>query len=48
VAALSAPALRGPVDETLQLVPMFPGKLEEFPGVEMRGFLAQKSFHAPL
>jgi len=48
VAALDAAALRCPVDESLELVAMAPAELEEFSGVEIRGFLTKKSFEAPL
>jgi hypothetical protein len=37
-----------PVGEGFEVVAIFPGKLEEFAGVEMRGFIAQESFKAPL
>lgn len=48
MAALDAAALCGPIDESLQLVAMAPAELEEFSGVEVRGFLTQKGFEAPL
>ena len=48
VAALDAAALCGPIDEALQLVAIAPAELEEFSGVEIRGFLTKKGFQAPL
>lgn len=48
VAALNAPALGGPVDEALEVVAMPPAQSEEFSGIEVSGFLAQKCFQSPL
>jgi hypothetical protein len=48
VAALDAAALCGPIDEALQLVAMPPTELQEFSGVEIRGFLTKKGFQTPL
>ncbi len=48
VAALDAAALCGPIDESLELVAVAPTELEEFSGVEIRGFLTKKGFQAPL
>jgi hypothetical protein len=48
VAALDAATLGCPVDESLELVAMTPAKLEEFSGVEIGGFPAQKGFETPL
>ena len=48
VAALNAAALRGPVDEALELVAMPPAQSEEFSGIKVGGFLAKKGFQSPL
>jgi hypothetical protein len=48
VAALDAATLGCPVDESLELVAMTPAKPQEFSGVEIGGFPAQKSFETPL
>src|SRR5215469_6597312 len=48
VTPLHAPALRGPVRKTLQLVPILPAQKQEFLGTHVRGFLAQKRFKPPL
>jgi hypothetical protein len=48
VAALDAAALGCPIDESLELVAMAPAELEEFHGVEIRGFLTKKGFETPL
>jgi hypothetical protein len=41
-------ALGGPIDESLELVAMAPAELEEFSGVELRGFVTKKGFETPL
>lgn len=46
--AHEATALGGPVDEAGEIVAVLPGKMEEFFGVEVSGFLAQEGFKAPL
>ena len=48
MAALDAATLGCPVDESLELVAMTPAKPQEFSGVEIGGFPAQKSFETPL
>ncbi len=48
MAALNAAALRGPVDESLELVTMAPAQSEEFSSVEIGGFFAEEGFEAPL
>ena len=37
----------GPIDESLELIAMAPAELEEFYGVEIRGFLTKKGFETP-
>lgn len=43
-----AAALCRPVGETVEIIAVFPGELEEFPGVEMGGFFPQEGLKAPL
>ena len=43
-----AAALGGPIGEGFQIVAIFPGELEEFPGVEVGGVLAKEGLEAPL
>ncbi len=38
----------GPVDEAGEFVAVFPREMEEFPGVEVGGFLTQEGLEAPL
>ena len=38
----------GPVGKTAEIVAVFPDEPEEFPGVEMGGFVAEECFKAPL
>jgi hypothetical protein len=48
VAALHSAAFGGPVRETLQLVAILPGELEEFSGGHMSRFFAEKRLKPPL
>ena len=46
--ALGAAAGGDPVEETLHTSAFAPHQGEEFAGVEVRGFVTEESFHAPL
>lgn len=41
-------AYGGPIGEGPEVMAVFPGKLEEFRGVEIGGFFAEECFEAPL
>jgi hypothetical protein len=42
------PASGRPIRKRMQIVPIFPGKLEELGRVQLRRFFAQEGFKAPL
>src|SRR5271168_5250310 len=48
VPALLLPALFGPVEETLHLIPIFPTQSKELSGGHLRGLRTEKGLKAPL
>lgn len=45
---LGAAADGGPIGEGYQVAAIFPGEMEEFHGVQIGGFFAEKGLEAPL